>query len=108
MMLIDNFVHGDLHPGNVLIREDNLRNGKPQIVFLDAGLVIKLKEKDRRNFLDLFAAVAAGNGKLGAQLMIERSGAEIPTRELQSKYKTPFQYCTQHKIGNLLFWVSSR
>ena len=86
MMFIDNFVHGDLHPGNVLVREHKGINGKPQIVFLDAGLVIKLSEKDRKNFLDLFAAVAAGNGKRGAHLMIERSEATIPTEELQRSF----------------------
>ena len=83
MVFLDNCVHGDLHPGNVLIRESKTKGGKPEVVFLDAGLVVKLTDHDRKNFIDLFSAVAAGNGKLGAQLMIERSQAEIPTAELQ-------------------------
>jgi len=105
MMFIDNFVHGDLHPGNVLVREHTGINGKPQIIFLDAGLVIKLSERDRTNFLDLFAAVAAGNGKKGAQLMIERSGATIPTKELQDKFKGEmevlFESVTSRPLGEI-------
>ena len=43
------------------------------MILLDAGLVTELDAADRRNFLDLFTAVAVGDGRLAAQLMIERS-----------------------------------
>lgn len=43
------------------------------MILLDAGLVTELDAVDRRNFLDLFTAVAVGDGRLAAQLMIERS-----------------------------------
>jgi len=44
-----------------------------QMILLDAGLVNELGPVDRRNFLDLFTAVAVGDGRRAAQLMIERS-----------------------------------
>lgn len=123
MLLIDNFVHADLHPGNIMVRfyqpgeldlslrkhapaaEDSTcaevdvteavlarlrphldepREWKaalaqlsaegyhPQLVFIDTGLVTQLNETNRRNFLDLFRAVAEFDGYRAGQLMVER------------------------------------
>ena len=78
MVLLDNFVHADLHPGNILLREPK-RKGRADaeqptaIVFLDAGLVVRLSERDKRNFADLFLAVAKGEGKRAGQLIVSRS-----------------------------------
>jgi aarF domain-containing kinase len=128
MLLLDNFVHADLHPGNIMVRfyqadkpslplhlgrtppasphdtpQDQLdvteqvlarlrpfrrkanivaweaelakidREGyRPQLVFLDTGLVTELNATNRRNFLDLFRAVAEFDGYRAGQLMCER------------------------------------
>ncbi|KAJ7070852.1 protein kinase [Mycena amicta] len=131
MLLLDNFVHSDLHPGNIMIKFSkppsthillgNIFNslfrrnkaastepfptssesdqivselGKlidkpvawraklntlgaegyvPEIVFIDAGLVTTLSEINRKNFLDLFRAMAEFDGYRTGQLMVERS-----------------------------------
>ncbi|KAK9483286.1 ABC1 family-domain-containing protein [Lipomyces starkeyi] len=127
MLIIDNFVHADLHPGNIMVRfvkvrklrerlmqqdgklsglwnrdtsydveatnkiTDELRSlndpvefrkelvrldedgYRPQIVFLDAGLVTELNAVNRRNFLDLFTALATFDGYRAGELMCERS-----------------------------------
>jgi aarF domain-containing kinase len=131
MLLIDNFVHSDLHPGNIMVRfyksktidlhqlikilwsrpnnngtserrapVDNkvteeaisrLRPFKndhvlwnaeldkldqegfrPQLIFIDTGLVTELNDLNRRNFLDLFRAVAEFDGYKAGHLMVER------------------------------------
>ncbi|KAF8330430.1 protein kinase [Cantharellus anzutake] len=142
MLLIDNFVHSDLHPGNIMIKfykptttyiyknilhsilyarrpqNDDLhptsihqsRNDEgltpseesdqvierlrplecnreawkaelekiskegylPALVLIDAGLVTTLNQTNRRNFLDLFRAIAEFNGYHAGVLMIER------------------------------------
>ncbi|KAF8711984.1 ABC protein, partial [Rhizoctonia solani] len=127
MLLLDNFVHSDLHPGNIMIKfykpstrdmfftffssvlnksgpplnkfahaesdvivahlrrlsnspdewhqalneleEDGYQ---PELVLLDAGLVTVLSEKNRRNFLDLFRAIAEFDGYRAGQLMVQR------------------------------------
>ncbi|KAG6914635.1 hypothetical protein DXG01_016196 [Tephrocybe rancida] len=131
MLLLDNFVHSDLHPGNILIKftkppstkellldlyhtifpdddkppqplpADDAQSDKivsrlralipspsawsaelislhkegfiPEIVFIDAGLVTTLDATNRKNFLDLFRAVAEFDGYRTGQLMVERS-----------------------------------
>jgi aarF domain-containing kinase len=133
MLVMDNFIHSDLHPGNIMIRflkptslgavsllsrvpfftnepqalaaakdrDDattevcdrlNPHRGnkvawtaeltrlddegyRPQLVFIDAGLVTELNSRNRRNFLDLFRAIAEFDGYLAGQLMIARSRA---------------------------------
>lgn len=127
MLLIDNFVHADLHPGNIMVRfvkipklresimQKNQKFGhlwnrdisfdieatnaitaellatrdpnkfrsklkeldeagyRPQVVFLDAGLVTELNAVNRKNFLDLFTSIATFDGYRAGELMIERS-----------------------------------
>ncbi|KAK5393264.1 hypothetical protein LTR79_009578 [Exophiala xenobiotica] len=125
MLLIDNFVHADLHPGNIMVnfykptqpdiklpymsRQDptqpwtateideseavlsrlrphvgkkeewlaalnqiDKEGYRPQLIFIDTGLVTELNSKNRTNFLDLFRAIAEFDGYRAGHLMIQR------------------------------------
>lgn len=128
MLLIDNFIHADLHPGNIMVRfykpasldvpgqswfpqkqskkidpkhdtdvtEEVLsrlrpfrgkenkaqwmsvlqqldkENYRPQLIFIDTGLVTELNGPNRANFLALFKAVAEFDGYKAGHLMVER------------------------------------
>ena len=50
MILRDNFIHGDLHPGNILILPNNV------IGIIDTGLVIELSPSESRYCIDLIKA----------------------------------------------------
>lgn len=88
MVLVHNFVHADLHPGNILVQtRGRLSKDKKthrarilgtnsdfrRLVFLDAGLTTSLSHVGRRNFIDLFSAVCDADGERAARLMVERS-----------------------------------
>ncbi|THH19057.1 hypothetical protein EW146_g2032 [Bondarzewia mesenterica] len=154
MLLLDNFVHSDLHPGNIMVKftkpstsaVDLLRHlwnsfitgGKPiampdptpsitddivsrlsslslspqgwqqalqelndegylpELVFIDAGLVTTLDADSRKNFLDLFRAVAEFDGYRTGQLMVER----CRTPELAIDTET-FALKMQHIVLNV-------
>lgn len=129
MLLIDNFIHADLHPGNIMVRfyksaslsadmagnlpsfrkrskpdpqgstdvteevlqrlrpyysrdkkqewMDTLQQidqegYRPQLIFIDTGLVTELNATNRDNFLELFKAIAEFDGYKAGHLMVER------------------------------------
>ena len=71
MVFEDNFIHADLHPGNVIFQQQGSHDWN--LSFIDAGLVAQLQPEDRKNFIDLFAAVVRNDGKRVGELMMERS-----------------------------------
>jgi len=66
MVFTDNYWHGDLHPGNILVHEDKL-------CVLDTGVVGSLSEGDRFNLIHTFRAVVVGDSNKVAELFLERS-----------------------------------
>ena len=78
MMLADNFVHADLHPGNILVRMDApsgllaqllpfRRRAKPHLVLLDCGMTASLSDRNKHNLFRFFEAITRGDGKCVAE-----------------------------------------
>ncbi|XP_012788130.2 uncharacterized aarF domain-containing protein kinase 2 isoform X2 [Sorex araneus] len=88
MIFVDNFVHADLHPGNILVQG---AEGSPEgqgpplppaaaphplrLVLLDAGIVAELQAADLSNFRAVFTAVALGQGQRVAELILHHARA---------------------------------
>ncbi|XP_071787407.1 uncharacterized aarF domain-containing protein kinase 2-like [Asterias amurensis] len=109
MVFIDNFVHADLHPGNILVQgvdsftgdTDNIlkmedmcdtvvisvkpRECPLKLVMLDTGIVGQLNEFDRQNFRDVFMNVVLGKGEVVADLFLQHAIHKCPN---ESKFKT--------------------
>jgi len=94
MIFEDNFIHGDLHPGNMLLTRRPEDPGKFQLVLLDTGIYSELTREDRRNFLALFKAVIDDDGGAAARMMIEESREFV----LPSGQKTKLRPVDQEKF----------
>ncbi|PWA87211.1 protein kinase superfamily protein [Artemisia annua] len=77
MLLVDNFIHADMHPGNILVRTKPPRKrffkSKPHLVFLDVGMTAELSQNDRVNLQSFFKAVARRDGDTAARATLRLS-----------------------------------
>ena len=55
-LFVHNFVHGDLHPGNILVQEQEAGT-TPCLVLLDCGLATSLTQKDLEDFRKTFIMI---------------------------------------------------
>lgn len=80
---VDNFVHADMHPGNILVRVSQgktsakpLFKSRPHVIFLDVGMTAELSKKDRNNVLEFFKAVALQDGRNAAEYTLRLSNKQ--------------------------------
>ena len=99
MTFIDNFVHADMHPGNLMVKQKvdpvkerakmifedigdmiivgmSKRPSPLQLVILDAGLTASLSQYDFDSFKGVFAAVVKGDGDLVADKFLLHAAAD--------------------------------
>ncbi|XP_052645604.1 uncharacterized aarF domain-containing protein kinase 2 isoform X3 [Harpia harpyja] len=98
-VFVDNFVHADLHPGNILVQglahvgtsckeqtaivdlcDTLVVEVQPPLrqlclVLLDAGIVAELQSTDMQNFRAVFTAVVQGQGERVAELILHHARA---------------------------------
>lgn len=68
MLLVDNFIHADLHPGNILLRQTPGR--WPRLTLVDAGMVDRLSRDESNAFVGLFRAMGDGDGRAAARALL--------------------------------------
>ncbi|KAL9243563.1 hypothetical protein vseg_017435 [Gypsophila vaccaria] len=77
MLLVDNFIHADMHPGNILVRmkgkQKKESKTKPHVIFIDVGMTAELAKTDRVTLLEFFKAVARRDGRTVAECTLQMS-----------------------------------
>ncbi|WP_172746832.1 AarF/UbiB family protein [Neorhizobium sp. T25_13] len=76
MVFVHGIIHGDIHPGNVVLDDRN------NVVLIDFGLVVRINQIDRRRLRCLFFGVITGDFKLVSSVILE-SASSIP-REINT------------------------
>lgn len=99
MLVSDNFVHADLHPGNILIKppldpreswqgwfqEVLGMTRNPKLTLLDAGMVTELTPQDQSNMVGFFKALTQRDGENIAQNILSLSEQPLcPVRIIPS------------------------
>jgi len=100
MLLEDNFVHADLHPGNILIRfkEPDFwarvhasffgykeAVPRPHITLLDTGMSTSLAAQDRKTLYDFFESISALDGAYVAETSLKMSTKPLDDQSFPSK-----------------------
>ena len=65
MIFMDGFVHADMHPGNVYVREWG------ELVILDTGLVAILDAANQQDFVDFFFGLINNEGRECARIIYD-------------------------------------
>jgi ubiquinone biosynthesis protein len=92
MILIDGFFHGDLHPGNVMVKRDT-----GEIILIDTGMVGELDVRQRLDLISLLFALQNNDVRGLAQTV---RGLSVPFREVNEK---AYQKDFERRVGRLMF-----
>mmetsp|Transcript_9209 Transcript_9209/g.13821 ORF Transcript_9209/g.13821 Transcript_9209/m.13821 type:complete len:576 (-) Transcript_9209:105-1832(-) len=95
MFLKDNFVHGDLHAGNVMVSEDYPES----VVVIDAGCTCQLKEEVRPKFENFVSAMCNGNTEDLADALIEFNKKDTK-QETISKFRQNLGKTVKKFVGS--------
>lgn len=69
MVFLHDFVHGDLHPGNMIINKNE--HGNLCMNMIDCGLVVEMGEKEHENLVKILGALIKKDGLVAGQLMVD-------------------------------------
>lgn len=87
MLLKDNFMHADLHPGNILYHEIETTTPLLEMQMVDAGMTAELTALQQLNFIGLIEAIGEGNGAAAADHVITFS----PSNKLDDHRRDEFR-----------------
>lgn len=80
MIFFDNFIHGDCHPGNILVHIGP--DGEPHLNFLDCGIVYKSENAvEHDNVINICLAFMKHDGREAGRLMMDNSSLAPKGRE---------------------------
>ena len=98
---MDNFIHADMHPGNILVRvgksKSTLLKSRPHVIFLDVGMTTELSKREREYLVEFFKAIALQDGRTAAECTLrlsKRQNCPDPKSFIEVKILSCF-FCIQ-------------
>jgi aarF domain-containing kinase len=106
MVFLDNFAHGDMHPGNLLFDIDikSRNQSDVDVIVVDAGIVTKLDPEDLSNFVELFHAVATNQGYRAGELIVMRNRANNQRSKMLDENIEVFCRGVEKIVSEALKW----
>ena len=87
MIFLHDFVHGDLHPGNILVSElphattnwfgNTQLQTKLQLHLLDCGIVLEMGPEQHVHLVKILGAFTRRDGRLAGNLMVDSSQTQV-------------------------------
>jgi len=72
MIFLHDFVHADLHPGNMIVDRNRSVRGSPlRIHMIDCGLTVELGESDHKNLVKILGSLIKRDGHGAGKLMVD-------------------------------------
>lgn len=72
MIFLHDFIHADLHPGNMIVDRNKSVRGHPiRINMIDCGLTVELGENDHMNLVKILGSLIKRDGYAAGQLMVD-------------------------------------
>ncbi len=93
MIFEDGFFHGDLHPGNVLVRDDGT------ICLLDFGLCGRLTPRQRDDLVDMMVALV-GRDYAGVARIYWRLGGKMPSSDGYAAFEADVIECLERRFAD--------
>jgi aarF domain-containing kinase len=96
MLLVDNIMHADLHPGNIMIdfvnpgkdgEIEDLSSAKFRIALVDAGMVAQLTDEESSTFIGLMTSLGEGDGRAAAEFAMRFSVENTMDEDERTKFR---------------------
>ncbi|EED87153.1 predicted protein [Thalassiosira pseudonana CCMP1335] len=72
MIFLHDFIHADLHPGNMIVDRNQSARGKPlRVNMIDCGLTVELGEQDHMNLVKILGSLIKRDGYGAGKLMVD-------------------------------------
>jgi len=94
MIYVDGFFHGDLHPGNMLVRDDGT------LCFLDFGLCGRLMRRQREQLVDMLIALVNKDFAGVARLFWRFADAEFEGERDYDAFESDVTECLQRRFAD--------
>lgn len=86
MVMFHNFVHADLHPGNIMVSQNENDSSKPNLVFLDAGIVTEYGKETHQHIKDIFLTMLTHHGEQCAKFLVDNSEKNSDMETLEESH----------------------